>query len=97
MDSGDLMVWIRGPDGTFQPKKPAVRNWTSTETVVGDGRADIPARDADGTLKLRTGRGDAVFDDPRTAPVRWWRGPEGAQGYGRRPPPPVPPQDAARM
>lgn len=75
MDSGDLMVWIRRPDGTFRPKKPTVRNRTSTEAVVGDfagdGRADIPARDADGTLKLRTGRGDAAFDDPRTAPVHW--------------------------
>ncbi|MFI9118629.1 FG-GAP repeat domain-containing protein [Streptomyces bikiniensis] len=74
MDSGDLMVWIRGPDGAFRPKKPAVRNRTPTGTVVGDftgdGRADILVRDADGTPKLRTGRGDATFDDPRTAPVR---------------------------
>ncbi|MET9934558.1 MULTISPECIES: VCBS repeat-containing protein [unclassified Streptomyces] len=54
---------------------PVTEDWTPTETVVGDftgdGKADIVARDADGTLKIRTGRGDATFDGPRVAPVRW--------------------------
>ncbi|MEV4939018.1 FG-GAP repeat domain-containing protein [Streptomyces zaomyceticus] len=37
----------------------------------GDGRTDLLARDADGTLRVRFGRGDTAFNAPRTAPIRW--------------------------
>ncbi|MGW9449542.1 FG-GAP-like repeat-containing protein [Streptomyces sp. NPDC055632] len=75
-DSDDvLMMWVRNPDGSFQPKKPVTRGWNFTETAVGDftedGKVDIVARDADGTLKIWTGRGDTTFMAPRIAPVRW--------------------------
>ncbi|MER5306520.1 FG-GAP-like repeat-containing protein [Streptomyces sp. NPDC002773] len=75
-DAGNVLtMWVRNPDGSFQPKKPVTQGWTLTETAVGDftedGRADIIARDANGTLKIWTGRGDTTFNGPRLAPVRW--------------------------
>lgn len=75
-DAGNVLtMWVRNPDGSFQPKKPVTQGWTLTGTTVGDftgdGKADIIARDANGTLKIWTGRGDTTFHAPRPAPVHW--------------------------